>query len=71
MLLDLTWHMEGGQHHLLKTRDCLPLAHFLSGLPRAPAFPQLVSHEPSKDAEAQEGQGEVDSGDPQRDRRRL
>lgn len=46
MLLDLTWHMEGRQHHLLKTRDCLPLTPFLSGLPRAPAFPQLVSHEP-------------------------
>lgn len=74
MLLCLTWRLESGRQHLLKTLDCLPLAPFPSRPGQAspdPAFPQLVSHESSKDAEVQEGQEEVGSGNPQRDLRRL
>lgn len=48
------------------TQDKDPFAPW-SSLPGGPAFPQLASDEPIEDAEAQEGQEEVGSGDPQHD----
>lgn len=52
------------------TQDKDPFAPW-SSLPGGPAFPQLASDEPIEDAEAQEGQEEVGSGDPQHDAQLL